>query len=433
MAESVFTYPEALAYLQSFEQSTIKLGLQRMDALLAALGSPEKALQTVHVAGTNGKGSVAAMLDSLLAARNQFVGRYVSPHLVSPRERVMVDGRPITRQWFAAALSHIRDVLSDTGIQPSYFELVTALALYAFRFLNVDRAVMETGLGGRLDATNRVSPACTIITSVDLDHTSILGRSIEAIAREKAGILKPGVPLVTWRDTAAWPVLQTEARRRSVPVVALSPEQVAVSNDPFPEVEVRVDGVRFGARSPLMGKFQGKNLALALTAWHVLTGETGDATAALAETVWPGRMEWLPLTPPVLLDGAHNPAAMDELMRALGEPMPGDGVVFGCMRDKAGLEMLSSLRRRFNHVVLTAGSYHRFMSREDFQTAGVRDLPFVPLERVPDAWRDWSRVLVTGSLHLIGDVLQVLAGNPENREVLCARPPYSDLFDRDPA
>ena len=234
--QAAFSYPEALIYFSSFEQSTIKLGLQRIHSLLDALGNPQDHFHSIHIAGTNGKGSVAAMLDSLMASQGKMVGRFCSPHLISPRERILIDSVPVSRQWFSASLSYMRDLLGEKEIAPSYFELATALAFYIFSFLKVDIGIIETGLGGRLDATNTLTPELTIISSISLDHTQLLGESLSAIAMEKAGIIKPGVPVVMLNKSDCFQWIATEAKKKSAPVVDVNIEDW---KDPFPSIQIQ--------------------------------------------------------------------------------------------------------------------------------------------------------------------------------------------------
>lgn len=430
---SAFLYPEALTYLSSFEQSTIKLGLQRIQRLLEELGQPQQGFHSVHVAGTNGKGSVAAMLDSLLSSDNRLIGRFCSPHLVTPRERILIDGRPITRQWFSASLSYFRDILDSSEIQPSYFELFTALSFYVFRFMQVDTAVVETGLGGRLDATNTLVPDLAVITSISLDHTSMLGESVPAIALEKAGIIKPGVPVVALENTEAFPWIVNAAKKMSAPVVPVVPEFLTKEKGHLATVRVKMNGKVISATSPLKGTFQGENLALALAAFHVLTGETGDVSKRLSKLKWPGRMEVLPTSPPILLDGAHNPSAMEKFLDSAGAEFDNGLVVFGCMRDKRSEEMYRMLRKRFSNIVLTSGDYHRFMDRNSFEKNPAFDSPFMGIAEIIGKIDNYSSIVVTGSLHLVGDFLKLLAVNHTYREVLLEMEPYCDIFDSDPA
>lgn len=430
---SAFLYPEALAYLSSFEQSTIKLGLQRIQFFLEELGYPQRQFHAIHVAGTNGKGSVAAMLDSLLASENRLIGRFCSPHLITPRERILVDGRPITRQWFSASLSYLRDVLEGVEVQPSYFELLTALAFYVFRFMEVDMAVVETGLGGRLDATNTLVPELTVLTSISLDHTNMLGESVPAIALEKAGIIKPGVPVVTLENTEAFPWIVNTAKKMSAPVISVSPEVLNREPGQLSTVRVKINGKGISATSPLPGIFQEENLALALAGFHVLTGETGDVTSRLSALKWPGRMEILPTSPPILLDGAHNPAAMAKFLDSAGTEFDTGLAVFGCMGNKNGKKMYQMLRKRFQNIVLTSGEYHRFLDQKTFDGNPVFDAPYMEISQIIEKIETYPSVVVTGSLHLVGDFLKALATNHKYREVLLAMEPYCDILDSDPA
>ncbi len=431
--QTPLTYPEALHYLSGFEQSAIKLGLQRIEALLDHIGNPQSCIPAVHIAGTNGKGSVAAFLDAMLAGRNHLVGRYVSPHLVSPRERILVGGLPITRPWFAALMSYMKDHVSAMEVRPSYFELMTAAAFHAFRFLEVDWAVVETGLGGRLDATNTIHPGLTIITSISADHTQMLGNSIASIAREKAGILKPGVPVVTWREEEAYPVIEIAAKKVSAPVIAIDSETVSISQDRYPKVTVQSSNGVLSAVSPLAGRHQGYNLALAMAGFHHLTGVTGDLSDCLKELNWPGRLEVLSTTPPVTLDGAHNERGISAFLNAIG-PVDRDALlVFGCMRDKGIPEMYGPLRDHFSRRILTAGSYHRFMQAEDYQKVLGFSEPFVPVDQLTGHFSDASHVYVCGSLHLVGDVIREMYREASFREVLLEKTFYTHLFDADPA
>src|SRR5579871_6063136 len=200
----MFTYPDSVRFLYALgnEIKTAKLGLERIHAVLAALGDPQRAYRVVHVAGTNGKGSTCAMIEAGLRAAGVRTGLFTSPHLVEPTERIQIDGIPVTQAQFSKAFDVVHQAAGtlDLDAHPSYFETVAAMAFWLFRELGVQIAVIEVGLGGRLDATNIVDPALTVITSIDMDHQIFLGDTIESIAAEKAGILKPGVPAVFARQ-----------------------------------------------------------------------------------------------------------------------------------------------------------------------------------------------------------------------------------------
>lgn len=428
----VFDYPRALDFLSGFEQSTIKLGLERVTAFLQLLENPERRFRSVHIAGTNGKGSVAAFLDNLLSADDQLVGRFVSPHLLSPRERITIDGKPITRQWFCAVMSRMRDVIESGEIRPSYFELMMAAASYAFSFLKVDWAVMETGLGGRLDATNVLYPELAIITSISMDHNALLGNSLEAIAGEKAGIIKSGIPVLTRGDCPGFPTVRTMAKKRSAPLVVLGRDDVRLEPVDGAGTAVSLWNGRISAVSPLTGTFQLENLALSLAAYHILTGKTGDMSGRLQHVVWPARLEQLKTEPAIILDGAHNVDAVRAFLENV-QPSPSDLLIFGCMADKQGQEMYSMLKTAFTRRVLTSGTYHRFMGKEGFRLNPVFEDPYVPLTEIVSEIRKSTAAYVCGSLHLVGDVVKELSGDPAFREVLLEKEPYCHLLDSDPA
>src|SRR5580693_947768 len=219
----MLTYPDSVRFLYALgnEIKTAKLGLERIRAVLAALGDPQRAYRVVHVAGTNGKGSTCAMIEAGLRAAGVRTGLFTSPHLVEPTERIQIDGTPVTTEQFQQAFQVVHDVAErlDLDCHPTYFETVTAMAFWLFRELGVETAVVETGLGGRLDATNVVQPALTVITPIDFDHEIYLGHTLEAIASEKAGILKPGVPAIFARQRPeAATVLDRVAGDLCVPV-----------------------------------------------------------------------------------------------------------------------------------------------------------------------------------------------------------------------
>ncbi|MBW8886943.1 MAG: bifunctional folylpolyglutamate synthase/dihydrofolate synthase [Fibrobacteres bacterium] len=339
------TYRDCLAFFYARNQFAMKLGLENIHALLDRLGNPERGLTFLHVAGTNGKGSVCANLAALAgAAGYRRVGLYTSPHLVSFRERIQVDGEPIPAAFIVAWLRRALPVILE--LQATYFECVTALALDYFRDRACGAVVLETGLGGRLDATNAVMPAITVITSISLDHTSILGDTVEAIWKEKIGILKPGIPMVVREDR---PALLEELERRAA---AFGSPVIRLMDHAWEEIP--------GAESPAAIRFHGRyatyelpgdlrpeshqreNLALSLLAMEVFLGRALPPPEtwipALRQARMPGRTQWLeaPGLPPVLLDGAHNPGGIDALAAYLARAFPGRRVqsLFAVMKDK---------------------------------------------------------------------------------------------------
>ncbi len=422
-----FFYHQALEYLKGFEKSKIKLGLSRIENALRVFGNPQNKLDVVHIAGTNGKGSVGAFLDSLLASQSKFVGRFCSPHLITPRERILIDGKPITREWFSASLSVIRDKIEQNNLDLSYFELFTLLAFYVYFFLKVDYAVIETGLGGRLDSTNVVKkPLISVITSVSEDHTEHLGQTLFSIAREKAGIIKQGVPVFTSAEGEALDLIKLECVKKSAPLYTLEKAGFKFDNG---EVVLKKFNIR--AKPNLDGQFQAENLGLALGVFHILTGLTGDFTDAISKTVWPARMERFELEGGrvLLVDGAHNPHALKSAVKSI--PSRDFVCVFGCMKDKNVNNMLDIVLSNFSEVYLTSGDYHRFMKREDFEKQGV-NIEFLPLKEAVKLPQSNKKVCVIGSLHLAGDFIKHFVEEGKFKNAVVEKEPYSFIFDNYP-
>lgn len=419
-------YPDSVRFLYSLsnEARSAELGLERIRKLLAALGNPHEGLQFVHVAGTNGKGSTCAMIESAARAAGWRTGLYTSPHLVEPTERIRVGGRAVSRELFACAFQHVHRAAEELVRQgslehhPTYFETVTAMALWLFRSLKVELAVMEVGLGGRLDATNVIQPRIAAVTPVDYDHEKYLGKSLEAIAAEKAGILKPGVKAVfaPQRPEVAR-VLGEYARSAGIlPVWAGERwrcEQVRLKADgsSFTAVGPR----RLAVSCPLPGEHQVIN---ALTAIACLE-ELGVPDKAIAEGIarvrWPGRLERVSEHPAIYLDGAHNPAGARALAAYI-ERFYSDRrvwLVYGAMRDKAVAEMAGILFPLAHEVIATAPAQPRAVRPELIReladharmrtAADVREALALAAAAGPE-----DVVFVTGSLFLVGEARALL-------------------------
>ena len=322
-------FEAAVEYLLSLghETLTIKLGLRNTELLLNALDNPERAFQSVQIAGTNGKGSTAAMLDSICRAGGIRTGLYTSPHLVSITERIKFSGAEITREAFAACATTVREVSEQLEARPTFFEQVTAIALLAFRKAHIDFAILETGLGGRLDSTTAANAHIVAITQIALDHQEYLGNTIASIAAEKAAIIRPGVRAVIGRQRypeALEVLLQRCKETGVIPTL----------------VDIDGDSIADRVTLALRGRHQLENAAVAIHLAELLR-ETGlnipDAAIVRGlETVQhPGRLELIPHQPPFLIDGAHNPAGAESLRTYLDEfaerPLT---LVFGAMRDK---------------------------------------------------------------------------------------------------
>jgi dihydrofolate synthase/folylpolyglutamate synthase len=413
----------AREYLFSLEQIGIKLGLEQIRALVDALGGPDLAYPSLIVAGTNGKGSVTAMVERGLRAAGYRTGRYTSPHLVHLEERFVIDGEPIVAADLDAAAERVRGAADGLPAPPSFFEATTALALDVFRRERVDVAVLEVGLGGRLDATNIVSPAGVAITAIDFDHEQYLGHTIEAIAAEKAGVIKPGAAVVLARNP---PVVQALVAATCTHVGApfvYAPEGAATDatiTGGRTRVSIATPGGRYEDVSlALRGRHQVDNALTAVRLLEALAARgtfaigPGAIRTALSETVWPARLEVLKWKGrDVLLDGAHNPAGARALADYLAETFGGRlPIVVGVMRDKRVEAIVGALTGVASHFVFTTPSTPRAATPEELSAIGRRVAPGVdihtaarPMEALDLARTLGEPVVVAGSLYLCGEI-----------------------------
>jgi dihydrofolate synthase/folylpolyglutamate synthase len=340
-------YQEALAYLDKTSNRGIKPGLERTLLMLEKLGHPEKGLSYVHVTGTNGKGSVASMLASIFQAAGLKTGKFTSPHLEKWNERVNICGQDVSDDALAVALSKAKDAAGFVGEDlgnPSQFELLTVAAFWLFHEAGLDIVVLEVGMGGLLDATNVIVPECAVITNVGLDHTEYLGDTLEAIATEKAGIIKPGVPVVTAAESVALNVIVDTAAHLKAPTHIFRSDFTAIAlGGHINQQKFIFRGGAFVANFTLNlgGYHQVVNAALAVMTAKILAKKypaiTLDAIMeGLDRVVWPGRLELHQQHPDILLDGAHNINGALALRTALDKYYPTKNVVFvlGMMKDK---------------------------------------------------------------------------------------------------
>lgn len=340
-------FPQAIAYLYSLQLFGIKLGLENTRRLLDRLDNPQAGLAWVHVAGTNGKGSVCAFLAEALRASGLRTGLYTSPHLHNFTERIRINGRAIDEDQVADLASEIRSAAGDLPI--TFFEATTAMALLAFRRGQVEIGVLETGLGGRLDATNIIQPILTLVTPVSYDHQEHLGSDLAAIAAEKAGIIKPGVPVVIGRQpAAAAAVLLERAAQLSAPV-CLAGRDYRHSGTQADLTVTMGERTLAGLRCALDGAHQRDNLAQAVAGGLLLADAgwpvTESALRRAGESArWPGRLEWWPGRPAVLLDAAHNAAGVASLVAYLEEcGLRGFPLLVGLSRGRKPGDVLKSL------------------------------------------------------------------------------------------
>lgn len=414
------TYSAAVAYLLGLQKHGIKLGLETMAALARRLGDPQRRYRSLHIGGTNGKGSTAAMAAGILQAAGYRVGLYTSPHLVEFRERIRVDGVMIPEEAVARGTAAAQEA-AGTDLQPTFFESTTAMAFRYFAEAQVDVAVLEVGLGGRFDATNIVHPEACVITTVALDHQEYLGSTLSAIAFEKAGIVKETVPLVVGRMTEeAMRTIEGIAREKHSPVSALDREfRIEGGADRFAYASRRARYLDL--RCGLPGAHQVDNAACAIALTEAASG-LQVCERAVREGVggvqWEGRLETLEARPDVLLDGAHNPAGAEALaayLRSVKKARPGSRliIVLGMMRDKDHKGFMESLNSVADRVVLTRASIARSATAEELrdELEGVITTPvFVtaaPAEALALARQlaaPQDVICVTGSLMLIGEV-----------------------------
>ncbi len=419
------TYREAAAYLFSRRQKGMKLGLDQIQNLLERLGHPERRFHSIHIAGTNGKGSTAAILESILREAGYKTGLYTSPHLIDMRERIKISGKPIDEKKVAEILETLIPHVETTGA--SFFETLTAMAFLYFAEEKVDVAVLETGLGGRLDATNVVVPLLTIITEIGLDHTRILGKNLKSITYEKAGILKPGVACIVGAgNQKVRRYLAELAAERNVPLI-FSREAVKLSR-----IKLSEDGNRFDATVEnntyrdltlkLLGQYQIENSILALLTVEELKSQgwtisDKSVRQGMEKVVWRGRLELLQRNPKLLVDSAHNPMGISNLVRAVKTIFQYEKLilVFGVLEDKDYRKMFQKIAPLAEKIVLTKPLSDRALEPEKL-------LDMYPewsgkIEVIPDIKTAWKRAVSSakrndmvcgaGSIYFIGEVLRL--------------------------
>jgi dihydrofolate synthase/folylpolyglutamate synthase len=418
----------ATNYEEKLPSSPRAFDLSRMQALLAEVGDPQRGVRTAHVAGSKGKGSVTRMLDAILrAAGRGSVGRYLSPHLTDLRERIAVDGVPVTDEVLARAGARVLPYATrtfGTPEAPTFFELLTAMAWLAFRERGCADVVLETGLGGRLDATNVCIPSATAITSIELEHTAILGSTIEEIAFEKAGILKKGVFGVTAAEGAALRVIEGRAREVGAPLSALGRDVALdrVASGPGPRTQGRVTfrGTAVEVSMPVAGVHQASNAALAVAMGLSMSAPPPAIVSALSTLRLPGTLEAVAREPVVVLDGAHTPASAARAREALAACWPGRPVslVIAMLGEKDVRGVASTLARDVVHVVTTQVDSPRAFPAEDLARI-VREQASAPvdwepepeeaLKRAVERAGEWGLVLASGSVYLAGKLRALLA------------------------
>lgn len=416
-------YDQALAYIHAVHWQGHKPGLDRIRTLLEALGNPHQKLQFVHIAGTNGKGSTAAMMDSCLRAAGYKVGMFTSPFINRFNERIQVNGVPIPDQDLVQLVEQVQPAAQAMEDVPTEFELITALGMLYFVQQNCDIVVLEVGLGGALDSTNIIPPpACAVITALGMDHVKELGPTLADIAAAKAGIIKPGSPVVSYGgEPEADKVIADTARAQGAPLTVVDFSRLQLRSASLDGLVFDFDGLE-GLTLPFLASYQARNAAVAITALRALRGRGWNISdqairQGLAQVRWPGRFELLRRDPPFLLDGSHNAHGMRATVASLRERFPGEKFVFliSIMADKDWDKMLQLLLPLAKCFVTVTAPSPRAIPAPDL-AAQIRAMGGVaePADTIPagvaraDALAGGGPVAALGTLYFSGDVRRAL-------------------------
>jgi dihydrofolate synthase / folylpolyglutamate synthase len=437
------SYHNTVQYLYNLQKYGMKFGLDNIRRLSALLNNPHETFLSVHVAGTNGKGSTSAMIASILQSAGFRVGLFTSPHLVSFTERIRINGEEIEEHEVINLTGEIRDIVAHCNdFSPTFFEVVTAIAMLFFKSKMVEIAVFETGMGGRLDATNILNPLVTVLTSINYDHREFLGATLQEIAGEKAGIIKPGVPVVSSRQE---PDAETVIRARA----GTSNAGISFYGHDFSSVlkKDEIDGIRFDYRSqeafflddlfvPLPGEHQMENASVAIKAamiclkspaclpapYPTLQREEMLIRAGLENVRWPGRLQFFKGPPSVLLDGAHNPSAASALARSLQRTFQKKYkniiLVMGIMADKDIRGIMEPLLPLASRIVFTAPAYSRAatpdtlahlawdLGYDTFTTAPTVQSALDIAKTLAVSGGNDALIVVTGSFYTLGEATE---------------------------
>jgi dihydrofolate synthase/folylpolyglutamate synthase len=417
---------QAIEYIHSFYGMGKKEGLENGFALMELLGSPHMSLKCIHVAGTNGKGSMCAYIESVLRAQGYKTGLYTSPYLQKYNERIRVDGRPIADEDLAAAVSKVQtavDVLHERDIRPTEFEVGTATAFLWFHMAGVDYAVIEVGLGGRLDPTNIITPLISVIGSIGIDHEKILGETVEQIAAEKAGIIKPGVPVIMYpQSEGVREVVEETAQRNGSSFIYV--DKAAIKNAKIDLRGASYSYAGFNIRINIPGKHQVLNSVTALQALLALR-EMGGGGPAIGDSAilggfekafWPGRLEWAAEN--VIIDGAHNPQGAKALADYVREFLPGRKIalIFGVQQQKPYEGMAEEFAAVADAVFTVEPDSHRALPSQELadimQAKGVGSKRCDGLAQALDEARGFAGgegcIVIAGSLYLAGEARTLL-------------------------
>ncbi|MEX1325638.1 MAG: folylpolyglutamate synthase/dihydrofolate synthase family protein [Desulfobacterales bacterium] len=412
------SYDNCLKTMYGFRRFGIKLGLSTIKKILTSLDNPQDTFACIHVAGTNGKGSVASSLASILHHSGYKTGLYTSPHLVRFNERIQVNNRPITNKKVVAAYNAVNDAHFGKR-DPTFFEFTTAMALLEFADQKVDWAVIETGMGGRLDATNIIKPALSIITNISLEHREYLGNTLIEIAAEKAGIIKNRTPLVTGiRQKKAFAEVKRIASQKKAPLFRLGTDFKVRRNQRQTFSYYGIENVWHNLQTALPGSYQVDNAALVLAACELIGKNKAAITLSniqegLSKNHWPGRLEIVSTNPFIILDGAHNLAAARNLAKFLSTNLAGRPItlVVGILDDKPYKAMLKSLIVPVNRIILTRAKIDRALEPRKLYEAAKSakpDAAIIPdvgaaIKNAIETTPHNGAICIAGSLYVVGE------------------------------
>lgn len=435
MEEKVWEYEEAIAYLKNLTKFGINLGLERIKALLAAIGNPEQSLRVIHIGGTNGKGSTCAFLSSVLQQAGYRMGMFISPHLHDYRERISINGELISRADVAAGIKLLKPALEKIvaeGVEhPTEFEVTTTLALNYFAAEQPDFVLLEVGLGGEIDSTNVVTPIVSVITSIAFDHKDYLGNTLAEIAAVKAGIIKEGIPVVAdVDDSEAFEVIRRRAEAKAAKLIRLGQDvhyrKVASNMMDYQGLNLKFEGLEVA----LFGEHQLSNASKALAVCEIL--RDGYAVnipekairEGLKKVSWPGRQELISTEPKILLDGAHNVQGMQSLAKALTDNATGyyqrDRLILclGMLADKERAQALAVIAPLASQIIITkpdsarAGDWQElsalaeaFVGRENLL---VIEDPILAVKEALKGLQKEDMLVITGSFYMLGPVREYL-------------------------
>ena len=418
-------YKESIYWLYSFDKYGSKLGLERINELLKLLDNPQNKIKTIHVTGTNGKGSICKFIGSILSQAGYNVGVYISPHLERFSERIVINNKEISKKDITVLINEIKPLIekmiSENNI-PTFFEIVTAMTFMYFYNKNVDFAVVEVGLGGRYDATNVITPLVSIISNISSEHTDILGKDLKSIAFEKAGIIKQDIQVVSAVKGSGKEVIERVANEKKAPLRYVNKKdwERIDNNNSFQRFLIKGSLKNYDIKTSLLGKYQGENISLAIASIEELQMlgvyiSDEDIVEGILKTTNPGRMEILSYNPMILLDGAHNPGGIQKLCNSLKNDFSYHRLilVLGILKDKNYKKMISLITPLSNIIILTKSSNPRACEPKKLhETISKLELD-KKIEKMDDISKAISYAIsqskkddlicITGSLYTVGE------------------------------